>query len=92
MAHVVVTLRIMPESVDVDLAKLQEQAKHDILKMTDSREMKINVVPIAFGLKAIDIIFLVEEDKGSTEDLENHIRGLSGVQSAEVTHVTRAAG
>jgi elongation factor 1-beta len=92
MAQVVVTLRIMPSNVEVDLHALEGKVKHEIVKFCNSQEFRASVHPIAFGLKALQMIFVMEESKGSTEHLENEIAKIHGVQSVEVTDVRRAIG
>ena len=54
--------------------------------------MKIEEQPIAFGLKALNIIFVMDEAKGSTEPLEDSVSDIEGVQSVEITDVRRAVG
>lgn len=92
MANVVVTLRIMPKSIDIDLSKIEVEAKKTIIGFCNSQEFKTQIEPIAFGLKALNILFVMEESKGSTEELENEINQIDGVESVEVTDVRRAIG
>ena len=92
MARVVVTFRIMPQSPNVDLSNIENQAKKEIVEFCNSDEFKTKIEPIAFGLKALNIIFVMDESKGSTEELENKISQLEGVESVEVTDVRRAIG
>lgn len=92
MARVVVTLRIMPQGTDVNLSEVEAEAKKEIVSFYSSKEFKTNIVPIAFGLKALDILFVMDENKGSTEALEQKISKLNGVESVEVTDVRRAIG
>jgi elongation factor 1-beta len=92
MAQVVVTLKIMPESVEVDLNKIKEQAKNKIIDFAGAGDMKIEEQPIAFGLKALTITFVMDEAKGSTEPIEESLLDIEGVQSVEVTDVRRAIG
>lgn len=92
MANVVVTLRIMPANPSIDLSMTEAEAKKEIVKFCNSQEFKANIVPIAFGLKALDILFVMDESKGSTEELEKRIKHISGVESVEVTDVRRAVG
>jgi elongation factor 1-beta len=92
MAQVVVTLKIMPESPDVDLSKIESAAKKKIIAFSNNKEMKTEQEPIAFGLKALKIIFVSEESKGSTESLESDIKTIAGVNSVEVVDVRRAIG
>ena len=92
MARVVVSLRIMPQGIDVDLTELESKAKKEIVNFCSSKEFKTTIQPIAFGLKSLDIIFVMNESKGSTEVLENKISQIDGVESVEVTDVRRAIG
>ncbi|MBI4452772.1 elongation factor 1-beta [Candidatus Woesearchaeota archaeon] len=92
MAQVVVTLKIMPKSPDIDLAGLEIKAKEEIVKFCNSQELKVQIQPIAFGLKALIIYFVMEEKIGSTEALEQDIAKLDGVESVEVPDVRRAVG
>ena len=92
MARVVVTLKIMPESPETDLNSIEAQAKSRISDFSQSKEMKIEQEPIAFGLKALKITFVMDESKGSTDILEESIKTISGVNSVEVVDVRRAIG
>ena len=92
MANVVVTLRIMPQDTSVNLSDIESEAKKEIVEFCNSREFKTEIEPIAFGLKALIIFFVMEESKGSTEELEKKISHIEGVESVEVTDVRRAIG
>ena len=92
MARVVVSLRIMPQSPDIDLSELEQKAKDEIIKFCNSQEFKVEIQPIAFGLKALIILFVMEESIGTTEKLEQNISQLGGVESVEVTDVRRVVG
>lgn len=92
MTSVVVTLRIMPKSPETNLAPIEKQAKEHISRFTGNDEFRVEIKPIAFGLKAIDITFLTPEEKGSTEEVEKKVAAIEGVNSAEVTDVRRAVG
>ena len=92
MASVVVSLRIMPSDISIDLSKIESEVKHEIVKFCNSKEFKTTIQPIAFGLKALNIIFVMDESKGSTEALENKISQIEGIESVEVTDVRRAIG
>ena len=92
MAQVIITFTIMPTSPDVDLSVIEQQAKKEIVVFAGETGFKIEQKPIAFGLKALIVIFVMDEDKGSTEALEKKICALQGVSSCEVTDVRRAIG
>jgi len=92
MANVIITLKIMPESPEVGLNSVEEQTKNLIKEFAGETETKTEQEPIAFGIKALKIIFVMDENKGSTEELENKIKELQGVNSVEVVDVRRAIG
>ncbi|MFQ5831479.1 MAG: elongation factor 1-beta [Candidatus Thorarchaeota archaeon] len=87
MARVVVTLKVMPEDVDVDLDDLLERIKAVIPEDTDVRATEIT--PIAFGLKALRMNVARDESLGGTDDIEDAICTLEGVSQVEVERVSR---
>jgi len=91
MAQVIVTLKVMPESPDVDLESLQTSAEEKIVGW-GAEVGKVEIEPIAFGLKALKLIFVFDESKGGTDSLEEEISVLTGVQSVQVVDVRRAIG
>ncbi len=91
MADVVVKLRVMPKNPDIDLEIIEEETRKKI-EGFGGQVHKVEREPIAFGLVALDIIFISDEKKGDTENLEREIETISGVQSVEVTDVRRAFG
>ncbi len=92
MANVILTLKIMPESPDVDLSKLYSKIEPLIKEFTGESEFRKEEEPVAFGLKALKIIFVMDENKGSTEELEKKIAEVDGVNSVDVIDVRRAVG
>ncbi|MBU2406892.1 MAG: elongation factor 1-beta, partial [Nanoarchaeota archaeon] len=73
MANSVITIRIMPISPEVDLEQLKVKVKEAIVNYAGEGETKDEVVPVAFGLQALKIIFVVDEARGGTDDLEKEI-------------------
>jgi len=92
MAQVVVTLKIMPESPETDLSLIQSKAEEEIKAFSGETEIKAEIEPIAFGLNALKLLFVMAEDKGSTEELENKIKSIDHVNSVETIDVRRAIG
>lgn len=91
MAKVVVTLKIMPESPDTPLDEVQASATKEITSF-GGEVGKVEVKPVAFGLKQILLYFVMDEAKGTTEPLEEKIRKIAGVASVDVIDVRRAIG
>ncbi len=83
MAEVAVTLRLMPESAEVDLEKLEAMVRERIKVHSISRE------PIAFGLEALRVVAVVEDAAGGTDPLERELSDLPGVGNVQVTGLTR---
>ncbi len=87
LARVIITIRVMPEDVDVDLDDLLERIRQNVPDGTDVRANE--VVPVAFGLKALRVNFARDESLGGTDDIEAAIGNLEGVAQVEVEVVSR---
>jgi len=92
MAKIVATIKIMPESPDTDLSSIEKKAREKIKFFSGNEEIKSRQEPIAFGLKALNITFVMDESKGSPDPLEEQLRSIEGVNSAETVDVRRAIG
>ena len=92
MASIVITLKVMPASPDENLGRIEKEAKKRIHEFAGSSDFKVAVEPVAFGLNSINITFVMDESKGSTESLEEDIKAISGVGSVDITDVRRTIG
>jgi len=81
----------MPISPSIDLSSLEKKATEKI-KFFGGEVGKVEQEPIAFGLTALKLIFVMDENIGSTEALEEDISKIKGIQSVEVSDVRRAIG
>ncbi len=91
MAEVVITLKIMPDSPQVNLEEIKSKAQ-ELIKEFGGEVGKEEIVPVAFGLKSLNLFFVMDESLGGTDSLEEKINELKGVQSVEVIDVRRAIG
>ena len=91
MAQVVITLKIKPESPQVNLNYIAEQATKLITDF-GGHVGKTEEEPIAYGLKSLNIFFLMDEAKGSTQLLEEKLSLISGINSVDVVDVRRTIG
>jgi elongation factor 1-beta len=82
MAKVLVTLRIMPKDINVDIQNLKSEILSKI-------KASIQEVPIAFGLRALDVFVLAEDKEGEMERIEKLLKEINGVGEIEVIEVTR---
>jgi elongation factor 1-beta len=92
MANAIVTVKIMPEEPSVDLKEVEIQALKMIEQHAGKGDTKVEIEPIAFGLSAIKITFIVDEKLGGTEPLEKELETIQGVNSVETIDVRRAIG
>jgi len=92
MAKAIVTFKIMPVSPSTDLEKVAEEAVRKIIAYAGDGDRKKEIEPVAFGLSALKIIFVMDEKKGSPDSLEKEIANIKGVNSVEIIDVRRAIG
>ena len=88
MGKVIVQARVMPENLDVDLEVLKSA-----LKVTISEFGEFGVAqeqPIAFGLKALVVSFVLEDKDGLMTSVEEAVAKIKGIQSFDVTDLRRA--
>ena len=89
MADVIITIKVMPESPEIDLTSLEGTIKQN-LEEEECKVMQINTENVAFGLKALMVTFARDESKGDTEPVEQKISDIEGVNSVQVTDIKRA--
>lgn len=85
--NVAANIRIMPEGVEIDLEKILKSVEKIVSKhgKLNSSEIK----PIAFGLKALEIMVLLSDKEGGMEEMEASMAEVPGVNSVEILEVTR---
>tara|TARA_Y100000310_G_scaffold187381_1_gene187420 strand:+ start:4965 stop:5243 length:279 start_codon:yes stop_codon:yes gene_type:complete len=92
MAKIIVTVKIMPMTPEVDLNQVEKESKLVISNFAGEGETKTEEELIGFGLKALNIIFVIDEEKGSPDPVAEKISEIDGVNSAEIVDVRRALG
>ncbi len=92
MGFAVVTLKVMPESPEVDLEQLEVKVKEKIKDFAGEGETKTEIEPVAFGLKALKVIFVMDESQGSPDPVAEEVDKFDEVASAEIVDVRRAIG
>jgi elongation factor 1-beta len=96
MASIIVTLKIMPSAPETDLDKIYAHASQHIRDFVDQKhkdgEIRKQIEPIGFGLSALKMLFVMDENIGGTDKLEEQIKHIDGVESVEAIDVRRAIG
>ena len=84
MGKVAVTFRVMPEGVEVDLDAVQARLRESLRE----RLKKLEVKPVAYGLRALEAIVVLEDAAGEMERVESLLSQIPGVGGVETTEVT----
>lgn len=84
MGSVAITFRILPEDAETDLESIKSRVRTALAGSL--RELKEQEV--AFGLKAILAIALVDDAAGGSDPLEQSLAAIPGVGSVETVDVT----
>ena len=87
MGEVVATIKLMPESPEMDVEKVKAEIKSVIPENTELHS--IEEEPIAFGLVALNIMVVVDDAEGGTEQIEENLSKIEDVASIEVVDVRR---
>jgi len=83
MGKVAMIVKVMPDSPEVDLASMEGSIRGAVPETTEIRRE-----PIGFGLNALKVAVVVEDEEGSSERVEEAIAGIDGVASAEIEELT----
>ena len=85
MAQVIVTLKIMPESPEVDLEAIKTKAQEIAKENGSMGKMLVDEQPIAFGLKAVILKAMYHVEEGKDFDgIASKMKEIENVQTAEV--------
>ena len=89
MGEVIGLIRVMPSEVlnDDELNKMIEDIKKVI--KSPAKLGNIEVKPVAFGLKGLNVTVVVPDDAGGVDPIDEKILKVKNVDSAEVTDVGR---
>lgn len=88
MGEVLLVYEIRPESTEVTPEQLEEQIRKHMnpkFKMQSNPEKK----PLFFGMVGIIGQFIIPEDDGAQDELEDFLDSLDVVSSIQMTFVTR---
>ncbi len=84
MGSVAVILKVMPESADVDLEGLKMAIREKIPGVSDIRDE-----PIGFGLVALKVATVIQDEEGATEGIESQFNDIPGIDRAEIVDLSR---
>ncbi len=90
MGIALLKIKLMPSSPEVNLEGIKEKAK-EIVEKGKGKNCSFEEEAIAFGLKAIIVCFEIDESQ-ELEPIENNLRNIKNVNSAQVIDMRRAFG
>ncbi|NLX46574.1 MAG: elongation factor 1-beta [Euryarchaeota archaeon] len=86
MGTVAATYSLMPEDTAFDFQALVAQLPTVV--PANVKVAKADIVPMAFGLKKLEVAFVMEDAPGLVDKLEETLRGLPGIQNVETEQVS----
>ncbi len=81
----------MPKDPDINLDDVRSTVEKKIIEF-GGKVGKFEKVPVGFGLSSLNVIFVYDEKLGGTDDLEEIMKKIPGIQSCEVIDCRRALG
>jgi len=86
MGDVAIQYRLLPDSPDANIDELIEKIKISLPEgvRLNNHEMK----PFAFGLNAIEILVIMKDEAGISDQTENALSSISGIQSVEALEMS----
>jgi len=90
MAKMLTKIKLMPDSPNTDLNKLEKEALEKI-KKNPIDDIKVEKEPIAFGLTAL-IITIVLDESLSPDLITEELTKIRDVNNAEIIDIRRAIG
>ncbi|MFH1607573.1 MAG: elongation factor 1-beta [archaeon] len=90
MGIVLIKIKLMPTSPDVDLEEIKQKAKQ-VIECHKGQRCNFEEEPIAFGLKAVIAGFELDESH-ELDPIEESLGKVENVSSAKVIDMRRAFG
>jgi len=88
MARVIVSMKIFPSDVTVDLGLLKQKIERSLPEYASVH--RFTEEPIAFGLVALIAHIVIPEDKpGGLDEVEKFLRGIDEISEIETIMVRR---
>ena len=88
MGSMIIRMKIMPKAVETNLEEIKEKVK-ELIESFEGKGCVFEEEPIAFGLKALIVAFMLPES-AEIDPVQEGIEKIQGVNSIEVIDLRRA--
>ena len=90
MTKLIARIKVLPTDTDINLDNIIEKLKSSL---PDGMQVRNSAKePIAFGLNALIVDFLLEDKEGQMDKLESAVKDTEGVSEIEIMNLSRQAG
>lgn len=91
MGEVLLQYMIKGSSPDVDLDAVAKEIRTKLATVDERVKMQdgVEIKPLYFGIKGATVQFIIPEEDGMQDKLEEFLRGFDGVEAIELTFVSR---
>ena len=90
MTKLVARIKILPTDIEIKLDGIVDKLKSSL---QDGIQIKNSAKePIAFGLNALIVDFLLEDKEGQMDKLETMVKDTEGVSEIEIMNLSRQLG
>ena len=86
MGDVAIRYRVLPESTDLNLDELVSKIKSSLPQGV--KVHKTTTIPFAFGLSAVEVLVVMKDTGGLSEETEAALSQVPGIQSVEVLEMS----
>jgi elongation factor 1-beta len=86
MGTVAATYTLMPEDTEFDFNALTDKLAEIV--PSNVKVAKADILPMAYGLKKMEVVFVMNDAEGLIDKLEDSLRGIPGIQNVETEQVT----
>ncbi len=83
MGDVAISYKLMPDDPSIDWEGVKKDIEEIVPEAGNIGGMELK--PVAFGLKSLNIVLIIDDKVGGSQEFEDNLNNIKGIQSVEVT-------